>query len=228
MEQDKDLITPKKILQFTDFQNQEVLEIGCGNGRITASLAGKPKRLVAIDPNAENIEEAKLNVANTDFRIGSGESLEFPENSFDTILFTLSLHHQDGRSALKEAGRVLKDKGCILVLEPVNDGEIEQVCNLFHDESQALGEARHAIAASNFEVAFMENFTVCWMFENKTELYEWLFDYYDMQFDSGLVSQVFELLKNKLEIEPIILQDKLMIALLRKQGTPVEKIEKRC
>ncbi|MBW1674829.1 MAG: methyltransferase domain-containing protein, partial [Deltaproteobacteria bacterium] len=59
MEQDRDCITLSKILQFADLRDQEVLEIGCGDGRITTQLVGKVKRLVAIDPDPEIIAQAK-------------------------------------------------------------------------------------------------------------------------------------------------------------------------
>jgi len=150
MEQDRDCVTLSKILQFADLRDQEILEIGCGDGRITSQLAGKAKRLVAIDPKAANIAKAKENMEGVGLRIGSGECLEFPSESFDVILFTLSLHHQDSSVALREAKRVLRDHGRVVILEPVNDGEIELVCNFFHNEAQVLQDALCAIDVSDF------------------------------------------------------------------------------
>lgn len=216
MEQDRDCITLSKILQFADLGDQEVLEIGCGDGRITSQLVGKAKRLVAIDPDAANIVEAKQNTKGAGFRIGSGECLEFPSASFDVILFTLSLHHQNSRLALREAKRVLRDHGRVVILEPVNDGEIEQVCNFFHDEAQALQNTLRAIAASDFEVERSEVFYTYWEFKNENELYEWLFTYYQKPFDNNLVVLIGGLLGNKLKVSPIFLQDKIMIVSLRK------------
>jgi ubiquinone/menaquinone biosynthesis C-methylase UbiE len=207
MEQDRDCVTISKILQFADLRDQEVLEIGCGDGRITSQLVGKAKRLVAIDPDAANIAEVKENMEGVGLRIGSGECLEFPNESFDVILFTLSLHHQDSRVALREAKRVLRDHGRVVILEPVNDGEIEQVCSL----------ALRAIEASDFEVERSEVFYTYWEFENEHELYEWLFTYYQKSFDNSLVVLIGELLGNKVKSPPIILQDKIMIVSLRKQ-----------
>jgi len=218
MEQDRDCITLSKILQFADLRDQEVLEIGCGDGRITSQMAGKAKRLVAIDPDAANIAQAKKNMEGVDLRIGSGECLEFPRKSFDVILFTLSLHHQDSSVALREAKRVLKDHGRVVILEPVNDGELEQVCNFFHNESQVLQDALHAIDASDFEVERSEVFYTYWEFESKHELYEWLFTYYQKPFDNSLVVLIGELLGNKVTSSPIILQDKIMIFSLRKHS----------
>ena len=216
MEQDRDCVTLSKILQFADLRDQEILEIGCGDGRITSQLAGKAKRLVAIDPDAANIAEAKESMEGVGLRIGSGECLEFPTESFDIILFTLSLHHQDSIVALREAKRVLRDHGRVVILEPVNDGEIEQVCNLFKDEAQVLQDTLRAIEASDFEVESSEVFYTYWEFENEHELYEWLFTYYQKSFDNSLVVLIGKLLGNKVKSPPIILQDKIMIVSLRK------------
>jgi len=219
MEQDQDCVTLSKILQFADLQDQEVLEIGCGDGRITTQLIGKAKKLVAIDPEAANIAEAKETMDGVGLRIGSGECLEFPNESFDVILFTLSLHHQDSSVALREAKRVLRDHGRAVILEPVNDGEIEQVCNFIQDETRVLQDTLRAIEASDFEVERSEVFYTYWEFENEHELYEWLFTYYQKPFDNSLVVLIGELLGNKVKSPPIILQDKIMIISLRKHIT---------
>lgn len=217
MKQDSERITLDKILKFEDFQGKEVLEIGCGDGRITSQLVSKSKRLVAIDPDAESIAAATIHAGDGDLRIGSGEHLEFPSACFDVILFTLSLHHQDSRLTLREAKRVLRDQGRVLILEPVNDGEIERACNLLRDETQALEDVLHAIEASDLEVERSEVFYTNWVFENEEELYEWLFEYYQRPFDSGLVARMGELLGDKLESQPIVLKDKVMIMSLRKR-----------
>jgi len=218
MEEDSECRTLDMILKFADVDGSEVLEIGCGDGRITSQLMGKAKRLVAIDPDAESIAEAAIHVRDGDVRIGSGEHLEFPSASFDVILFTLSLHHQDSRLALREAKRVLRDGGRIVILEPVNDGEIERVCNVLRDESQALEDALHAIDASDLEVEGSEVFYTKWVFENKEELYAWLSEYYQMPFDRDLAARIGEILGEKLEHQPIVVKDKMMIMSLRNRG----------
>ena len=218
MEQDRDCITLSKILQFVGLENQEVLEIGCGDGRITTQLVGKAKKLVAIDSDAAIITEAKKNIKGVGFQIGSGESLEFPPASFDVILFTLSLHHQDSSLALKEAKRVLRDHGRVVILEPVNDAEIEQICNFFHDEAQVLQDSLRAIKASDFVVERSEAFYTYWEFENAHELYRWLFSYYQKPFDNNLVVLIETLLGDKVRSSPLLLQDKILIVSLRKPG----------
>ncbi|MEZ4595086.1 MAG: class I SAM-dependent methyltransferase, partial [Chloroflexota bacterium] len=41
-----------------DLTGQRVLEIGCGNGRITTHLAPHAAHITAIDPNTERIAQA--------------------------------------------------------------------------------------------------------------------------------------------------------------------------
>ncbi len=218
MEQDADQITLRKILKFAELDHKHILEIGCGDGRITSMIVGKANTIIAIDPDVDSIRQSQETVSGVDFKIGSGECLEFSDKCFDLVMFTLSLHHQDCQAALKEATRVLKDEGQILVLEPINDAEIEQVCNLFHDESQELVQAQKAIEESDLRIEHSEMFITKWVFENKDELYETLFEYYNMPFDSNIALQVAEFLGPKLEYKPIVLQDKIVILSLRKEA----------
>ena len=53
-----------QIAAFTALEGKRVLEIGCGNGRITSFLAGNPGQLIAIDPVKEQIEEARSSAMN--------------------------------------------------------------------------------------------------------------------------------------------------------------------
>ena len=124
----------EKIMQYAEITDKEILEVGCGDGRITALLAGRPKALVAIDPDENVIQRAKSEIREVDFHVGSGEKTLFPDNVFDVVVFTLSLHHQNSRKAIAEACRVLKEEGTILVIEPVVEGELERLFSLLHNE----------------------------------------------------------------------------------------------
>lgn len=46
------------LLDFADFTNKRVLEIGCGDGRLTWRYADRAARVIAIDPEADRIEAA--------------------------------------------------------------------------------------------------------------------------------------------------------------------------
>ncbi len=45
-----------------DLTGQRVLEVGCGNGRITTHLAPHAAHITAIDPNGDRIAVAKANL----------------------------------------------------------------------------------------------------------------------------------------------------------------------
>src|SRR6185295_9037236 len=75
---------------------KRVLEIGCGAGHYTSQLAPLCGELVAIDPRADAIDEAraKLVFPNISFRVLSAEQLSgLREGEFQVVIFTLSLHH---------------------------------------------------------------------------------------------------------------------------------------
>lgn len=102
----------------------DVLEVGIGTGRnIPYYPAGV--RLTGVD-----ISEAMLEIAseramrsrrNVTLRRGDAQSLEFPDGSFDTVVFSLALCSiPDDRRAVAEAKRVLRPGGRIVLLEHVH------------------------------------------------------------------------------------------------------------
>jgi ubiquinone/menaquinone biosynthesis C-methylase UbiE len=113
-------------LRHVPFHGKTVLEIGCGEGRVTFQYASQAAHVVAIDPDAERIKTAKQNTpkalqGKVEFRIGKGEDLPFEAASYDIVFFTWSLcctaipHMKD---ALQEAWRVLKPSGLLVNLQP--------------------------------------------------------------------------------------------------------------
>jgi ubiquinone/menaquinone biosynthesis C-methylase UbiE len=217
MKQDAQDLTLVKILQCTDLKDQDVLEIGCGDGRITQYVAGAAKTLVAVDPDAQSLDKARVLVPNADFRTGVGENLEFDNDSFDVVLFTHSLHHQDSYRALQEAHRVVKRSGRVVVLEPVAEGDIHQLFTLLLDETERMDQARRAVTNSAFELKHLEIFETEWVFDNKEELYKYLGDYYGGAVDQGVITQVNEILGDKRASSPIRLTDKVLLVSLQKR-----------
>ena len=52
MKDNNDVRIFEKIMPFADLANKQVLEVGCGDGRITSLLAGKSEKRIAIEPDA--------------------------------------------------------------------------------------------------------------------------------------------------------------------------------
>ncbi|MES3030867.1 MAG: class I SAM-dependent methyltransferase [Patescibacteria group bacterium] len=108
-------------------EGKDILEIGGGNGSRTIQIAKKSQNIVSIEPNPELVEFAQRNnsASNIKYLVGKAESLDFPDQSFDVVIFTLSLHHvpvEKMIDALNEAVRVVKKAGYIVFLEPAEKG----------------------------------------------------------------------------------------------------------
>jgi ubiquinone/menaquinone biosynthesis C-methylase UbiE len=124
--QDPEGIETKTVLKHLSFDGKDVLEIGCGDGRLTFKYAEMARRVVAIDPIEESIEKAKSYRPKNlhqrlEFLVGQGEKLTFPDQSFEIVFFSWSLCCTDipkmGK-ALDEASRVLRPGGTLINLQP--------------------------------------------------------------------------------------------------------------
>ncbi|MCF8109234.1 MAG: class I SAM-dependent methyltransferase [Desulfohalobiaceae bacterium] len=216
MQEDAEQITRQRIESWIDLSGKQVLEVGCGNGRVTAMLADRVGSLVGVDPDQDQVAEARARLPEMDLRVGSGERLDFPEQSFDLVLFTFSLHHQDSRQALEEGRRVLRKKGWLLAVEPALDGEVQLLSNLFHDESPALIYTRQAVKNCSLLLEDTDVFHTRWLFQDREELYAYHFAFYQRDFDPETVRQIDAFLGAKVESRPLILKDKLVMYCLQK------------
>ncbi len=81
---------------YADFSDKRVLEIGCGDGRLTWRYADRAAFVVAIDPKAEDIEIALEDCPadlrhKIEFRVARLEELDIPAEKFDLALLSWSL-----------------------------------------------------------------------------------------------------------------------------------------
>ncbi len=88
----------RALFDMVNFGGQHVLEIGCGDGRLTWRYADKAAHVTAIDPSAKQIELAReglpiqlkdriefYNIAFEDFAAGNAQS------AFDIVILSWSL-----------------------------------------------------------------------------------------------------------------------------------------
>ena len=207
----------ENIVKYLELENKKVLEIGCGTGRISALLSKETNFLAALDPDENAIRKAEANIPGVDFSVGSGEELNFADNFFDVVIFTLSLHHQNSRKALREASRVVKTCGKVLVIEPVIEGEVERFFAFLHNENKDKRLAQKAIMDSGLSIVASEVFTAKWIFGNEDDLFQSMFEYYDMPFDSDITLKIYNLLGEKRKSNPIVLVDTMIIQSLKKR-----------
>ena len=106
----------------------KVLEIGIGTGR---NLAHYPKdvRVTGIDISEAMLERARVRAktlgSSAELRAGDAQTLEFPDESFDTVVSTFSLCSiPDDRRAIAEAARVLRRGGKFVLAEHVRSPNV--------------------------------------------------------------------------------------------------------
>jgi ubiquinone/menaquinone biosynthesis C-methylase UbiE len=100
-----------------------VLEVGCGTGAVTRSIAAWPgvSAAVGLDPSPVFVARARelaSNLASVTYKVADGRSLPFSEASFDAVVFHTTLCHvTEPQIMLAEAARVLRDDGCVTIFE---------------------------------------------------------------------------------------------------------------
>lgn len=82
--------------RLADFDRQRVLELGCGDGRLTVGIARDATSVLAFDPDEEAVERARGSlpvdlVERVDYRVASGKAIEVKPHSFDLVVFSWSL-----------------------------------------------------------------------------------------------------------------------------------------
>ena len=111
----------------------DLLDIGCGQGRLLKLLASRAHRVVGvdIDPQARRLARAELLLAglpNCTLRQGDMYALPFDDANFDmVILDDVLVGAERPASAVGEAKRLLKEGGRILFLASVADSGAEQL-----------------------------------------------------------------------------------------------------
>jgi SAM-dependent methyltransferase len=109
----------------------KVLDVCTGEGDFISTLMKTLKdfeSFIGVDISHEDLETARKQFEGQPVQLleMSAESLNFDDNSFDTVSIAHSLHHlQHPNKALAEMKRVLKPGGHLIVLEMYQDGEQE-------------------------------------------------------------------------------------------------------
>ena len=108
-------------------KNSLILDLGCGPGRDAKIFAGRGFKVIGVDLSESMIKAAKERVKNAEFRVMDMLKLDFKDNYFDGIWASASFVHIPKRGipkALKEARRVLKEKGIFYLSVKEGKGEV--------------------------------------------------------------------------------------------------------
>ena len=145
----------------------DVLDIGCGDGDLLASLRqrGHSGRLVGLDREAISRPEVET-VA------GDAHMLPFPDASFDAALLVRVLDHLDAPRALAEAWRVLRTDG-LLVVARQTPAHLARFWTLLGESAPATDpEAALRSRLAPFGPPEVRHLSVPIRFERAADLYE--------------------------------------------------------
>ncbi len=106
----------EKIAPFLN-ESFDVLELACGTGQFSYTLAKKSKSYIATDFSSKMVEQTEKNYTGDKarFEVQDATKLTYNENSFDVVLIANALHVMPNPElAMSEIQRVLKPNGLLI------------------------------------------------------------------------------------------------------------------
>ncbi len=145
---------------------KEVLDIASGEGYGSYMISQVAKRVVGVDISSEAIQSAKLRYqsSNLSFVEGGCENIPLPDASVDVIVSFETIEHiNDHKIFLKEALRVLRPEGTLLISSPereIYNEQRNQIKNDFHKSEMSLDEFSNFLKEHFKNVSFARQGTL--------------------------------------------------------------------
>jgi SAM-dependent methyltransferase len=98
---------------------RDVLEVGCGPGRLTGALVARGLHVEAIEPGANLASIARRRTPEVEVHVARFEELELAEASFDAVFSATAFHWVDPSIGWAKAARVLRPRGTLALLSYV-------------------------------------------------------------------------------------------------------------
>jgi SAM-dependent methyltransferase len=224
------------IKRFSRVKGKDILEIGCGSGRLSFPLSKGAKSYVGIDTDRKAVAEASRRtktLKNVSFKHGSGAKLAFDDATFDGVFMFMALHEIPPATqarTLSEAKRVLKLGGGLVIVEPLPYGEVQSLYDVFNsalrhmDHPRAVLHAQKVMADSMRKGAFKPvkrmKYRIDWHFTGIDELFDLFCK------ENGVsamdkrrkmfLSRLKELLGRKSAARPLIVFDEMLLSILKR------------
>jgi ubiquinone/menaquinone biosynthesis C-methylase UbiE len=82
--------------ELVDFEGLRIVEIGCGDGRLTFECGQEAASVLALDSDEDAIRKARAETPNAlrgriRFEVADAAQIELPKGEFDLALFSWSL-----------------------------------------------------------------------------------------------------------------------------------------
>lgn len=114
-----DKLRPKILKKLNEEANLgKLIELGCGTGYFTKTLADKSNCIISTDISEEMLSIAMEKLKEIEFQVMDCQNLKFDEGKFDTVFMGLVLLFTEPEKALKESRRILKPGGLLIIADP--------------------------------------------------------------------------------------------------------------
>jgi ArsR family transcriptional regulator len=116
----------------------KIVDLGAGEGLISQLLARRAEKVVCIDNSPKMVEfgselAKKNGFLNLSYKQGDIEAVPLDDNTFDCALLSQALHHaQHPKVAVKEAFRILKPDGQLIIIDLLKH-QFEKARDLYAD-----------------------------------------------------------------------------------------------
>ncbi len=105
--------------QYVPLEGARVLDIGCGVGAYLAKFRALTAETFGVDVDADKLQQARSQKGLATLALAVSEWLPFPDDTFDAVLLHEVLEHVvDDRKTVREAHRVVKPGGSVVVFAP--------------------------------------------------------------------------------------------------------------
>ena len=98
---------------------RDVLEVGCGTGKLTVDLVARGLRVEAVEPGTSLAAIAAERAPQARISVGRFEDFEAPAQSFDAVFSATAFHWVDPRVGWKKAAGLLRAGGIVALLSHV-------------------------------------------------------------------------------------------------------------
>jgi len=134
-------------------QGTRVLDVACGPGIVSCSLAAKGAEVTGLDLTPAMIDQARELAARRElsaaFDCGNALHLPFEDGQFDRVVTRYSFHHmQKPLDCLTEMMRVCCPDGRIIVIDATPEPE----CQRGYDQAEKLRDPSHTSALTKAQL----------------------------------------------------------------------------
>jgi 2-polyprenyl-3-methyl-5-hydroxy-6-metoxy-1,4-benzoquinol methylase len=114
----------QSLIEFIGRGSGEVLDVGCGEGRISRELKALGYRVTACDPVEEFIDAAREFDSAHEYAVSTATELPFETARFDRVVaYNMLMDVEDVPATVKELRRVLRPAGDLMIsiVHPIAD-----------------------------------------------------------------------------------------------------------